>query len=117
MALVDRVYRLLEALARRRRHGRQLPAGLLWVKTVTDPAPVARKLMGGEYALLGLLFLIGATGLLLLVMLHTGAMGIMLALHFGLVLSLFVVLPSSKMVHGTYRSIALLRNAREKRPA
>jgi citrate/tricarballylate utilization protein len=92
-------------------------AGLLWVKTATDPAPVARKLMGGEYALLGLLFLIGATGLLLLVVRHTGAMGIMLALHFGLVLSLFVVLPYSKMVHGIYRSIALLRNAREKRPA
>ncbi|NKE45749.1 tricarballylate utilization 4Fe-4S protein TcuB [Roseomonas frigidaquae] len=92
-------------------------AGLLWVKTVTDPAPVARKLMGGEYALLGLLFLIGSTGLLLLVVRHTGAMGIMLALHFGLVLALFVVLPYSKMVHGIYRSIALLRNAREKRPA
>jgi len=92
-------------------------AGLLWVKTVTDPAPVARKLMGGEYALLGLLFLIGSTGLLLLAIRHTGAMGIMLALHFGLVLALFVVLPYSKMVHGIYRGIALLRNAREKRPA
>jgi citrate/tricarballylate utilization protein len=92
-------------------------AGLLWVKTVTDPAPVARRLMGGEYALLGLLFLIGSTGLLLLVVRHTGAMGTMLALHFGLVLALFVVLPYSKMVHGIYRSIALLRNAREKRPA
>lgn len=92
-------------------------AGLIWVKTVTDPAPVARKLMGGEYALLGLLFLIGSTGLLLLVVRHTGAMGIMLALHFGLVLALFVVLPYSKMVHGIYRGIALLRNAREKRAA
>ncbi|WP_305668803.1 tricarballylate utilization 4Fe-4S protein TcuB [Falsiroseomonas sp.] len=92
-------------------------AGLLWVKTVTDPAPVARKLMGGEYALLGLLFLIGSTGLLLLAIRHTSAMGIMLALHFGLVLALFVVLPYSKMVHGIYRGIALLRNAREKRPA
>ena len=41
-------------------------AGLLWLKTVTDPAPVARRLLGGEYAILALLFLIGATGLLLL---------------------------------------------------
>jgi citrate/tricarballylate utilization protein len=90
-------------------------AGLLWVKTVTDPVPVARRLMGGEYAMLALLFLIGATGLLLLMLRHTGAMGFMLALHFGLVLSLFVALPYSKMVHGVYRSIALLRNAREKR--
>ena len=92
-------------------------AGLLWVKTVTDPVPVARRLMGGEYAMLGLLFLIGATGLLLLMVRHTGAMGFMLAFHFGLVLAFFVVLPYSKMVHGLYRGIALLRNAREKRAA
>jgi len=39
----------------------------------------------------------------------------MLALHFGLVLALFAVLPYSKMVHGIYRGIALLRNAQEKR--
>ncbi|WP_431282204.1 tricarballylate utilization 4Fe-4S protein TcuB [Humitalea sp. 24SJ18S-53] len=92
-------------------------AGLIVVKTVTDPIPVARKLMGGEYAMLGLLFLIGATGLLLLVVRHTGAMGIMLSIHFGLVLSLFVALPYSKMVHGIYRGIALMRNAREVRAA
>ncbi|WP_439597805.1 tricarballylate utilization 4Fe-4S protein TcuB [Falsiroseomonas sp.] len=92
-------------------------AGLIVVKTITDPVPVARKLMGGEYAMLGLLFLIGATGLLLLAVRHTGAMGLMLVLHLGLVLALFVVLPYSKMVHGIYRGIALLRNAREKRPA
>ncbi|WP_203076553.1 tricarballylate utilization 4Fe-4S protein TcuB [Falsiroseomonas ponticola] len=89
-------------------------AGLLRVKVITDPVPVARKLLGGEYAMLGLLFLIGSTGLLLLAVRHTGAMGFMLALHFGLVLSLFVVLPYSKMVHGVYRGIALLRNARER---
>ena len=42
-------------------------------------------------------------------------MGFMLALHFGLVLAFFAVLPDSKMVHGVYRGIALLRNARERR--
>jgi citrate/tricarballylate utilization protein len=42
-------------------------------------------------------------------------MGLMLALHLGLVLALFVAAPYSKMVHGMYRSLALLRNAREKR--
>ncbi|SFK70872.1 tricarballylate utilization 4Fe-4S protein TcuB [Falsiroseomonas stagni] len=90
-------------------------AGLMRVKVITDPVPVARKLLGGEFAMLGLLFLIGSTGLLLLAVRHTGAMGCMLALHFGLVLALFVVLPYSKMVHGVYRGIALLRNARERR--
>jgi citrate/tricarballylate utilization protein len=90
-------------------------AGLVWVKIVTDPAPVARRLVGGEYAMLALLFLISATGLLLLALRHTGAMGLLLALHFGLVLALFVALPYSKMVHGVYRGLALLRHARERR--
>ncbi len=90
-------------------------AGLTWVKIVTDPVPVARQLMGGEYAILALLFLISATGLLLLAVRHTGAMGILLAFHLGLVLAFFVALPYSKMVHGVYRSLALLRNAVEKR--
>jgi citrate/tricarballylate utilization protein len=89
-------------------------AGLIWVKIVTDPAPVASRLLGAEYAMLALLFLVGATGLLLLCVRHTGAMGLVLALHFGLVLALFVALPYSKMVHGVYRSLALLRHAREK---
>jgi citrate/tricarballylate utilization protein len=90
-------------------------AGLIRLKIVTDPAPVARNLLGGEYAILGLLFLIAATGLLLLAVRHTGAMGILFALHFGLVLSLFVAAPYSKMVHGIYRGLALLRHAQEKR--
>jgi citrate/tricarballylate utilization protein len=89
-------------------------AGLLWVKVATDPGPIARHLLGGEYAMLALLFLIAATGLLLLALRHTGAMGMLLALHLGLVLAFFVVLPHSKMVHGLYRAIALLRDARER---
>ena len=90
-------------------------AGLLWIKAVTDPAPVAKRLLGGEVAMLALLFLIGATGLLLLGLRHTGAMGVLLALHLGLVLGFFLVLPYSKMVHGAYRGLALLRNAQERR--
>ncbi len=90
-------------------------AGLIRLKVVTDPVPVARSVMGGEYAMLALLFLTGATGLLLLALRHTGAMGVLLALHFGLVLALFVAAPYSKMVHGVYRGLALLRHNREKR--
>ena len=56
-----------------------------------------------------------APRLLLLVLRHTGAMGILLAIHLGLVLSFFLALPYSKMVHGVYRGIALYRSAREKR--
>jgi citrate/tricarballylate utilization protein len=92
-------------------------AGLTHVKIITDPGPVSRKVMGGEFAILGLLFLIAATGLLLLAVRHTGAMGLMLAIHLGLVFAFFLVMPYSKMVHGLYRGIALLRHAQEKRRA
>ena len=60
-------------------------------------------------------FLVAATGLLLLVLRATGAMGILLALHLGLVLALFLALPYSKMAHGVYRGLALLRDASERR--
>ncbi|MCU0946611.1 MAG: tricarballylate utilization 4Fe-4S protein TcuB [Rubritepida sp.] len=92
-------------------------AGLIWLKTVTDPGPVAKRLLGGEYAMLALLFLVSSSGLLLLAVRHTGAMGVLLALHLGLVLAFFLLLPYSKMVHGVYRGLALLRNAIEKRAA
>ena len=91
-------------------------AGLIWVKVVADPAPQARNLLGAEYALLSLLFLVSATGLLLLGLRHTGAMGVILAVHLGLVLAFFMMTPYSKMVHGVYRSAALLRHAIERTP-
>jgi citrate/tricarballylate utilization protein len=90
-------------------------AGLIWIKMVTDPVPVSKALLGAEYAMLSLLFLVGATGLLLLALRHGSAMGTLLALHLGLVFALFVALPYSKMVHGLYRGLALWRNAREMR--
>lgn len=91
--------------------------GLMWLKTVQDPEPVARRLMGGEYALLILLFLVAFSGLVLTAFRGTSAMGMLLAFHIGLVLALFVLLPYSKFVHGIYRSLALLRNAMETRRA
>jgi citrate/tricarballylate utilization protein len=41
-------------------------------------------------------------------------MGVLLAVHLGIVLSLFLLLPYSRFVHGVYRSAALLRNAMER---
>ena len=38
-------------------------------------------------------------------------MGLAMAVHLGFVLAFFLVLPYSKMVHGVYRSAALLRRA------
>jgi len=90
-------------------------SGLLWLKVIADPAPNARRMLGGEYALLGLLFTAAATGLLLLALRETPAMGIVLAVHLGVILSLFLLLPYSKMVHGLYRLLALLRFAMDGR--
>ncbi|MFI5310089.1 MAG: tricarballylate utilization 4Fe-4S protein TcuB [Gemmatimonadales bacterium] len=90
-------------------------AGLLWLKRTGDPEPAAVRPLRGEYALLVLLLLVAASGLALLVLRDTPAMGILLAVHLGAVLSFFVTAPYSKFVHGIYRSAALLRSAHERR--
>jgi citrate/tricarballylate utilization protein len=89
--------------------------GLLAMKFVDDPGPNVRRLLGGDVALLMLLAMIALTGLVLLAVRATGAMGLAMAVHLGFVLAFFLVLPYSKMVHGIYRSAALLRRAIERK--
>jgi citrate/tricarballylate utilization protein len=89
--------------------------GLFWLKLTGDQAPVARRLIGADVAMLTLLTMVALTGLLLLGLRATSAMGTALAVHLGFVLALFVTLPYSRMVHGLYRFAALLRNAIEAR--
>ncbi len=62
-----------------------------------------------------MLLLTSATGLLLLVARHTGSMPVLLFIHLGFVLGLFVTLPYGKFVHGIYRTAALLKYASEER--
>ncbi len=88
--------------------------GLLAMKFVDDPMPAVRRLLGGDVALLMLLAMIALTGLVLLALRATGAMGLAMAVHLGFILAFFLVLPYSKMVHGVYRSAALLRRAVER---
>jgi citrate/tricarballylate utilization protein len=88
-------------------------SGLLWLKLVGDQEPTARRLLGADVALLALLWLIAATGLVLLAFRDSPAMGILLVVHLAFVLTLFVLLPYCKFVHGIYRFGALLRNAME----
>jgi citrate/tricarballylate utilization protein len=62
-----------------------------------------------------MLFLAGATGLALLALRATSLMGLVLAIHLGVVFALFITMPYGKFVHGIYRFLALLRYAKERR--
>jgi len=90
--------------------------GLLILKIARDPAPGAREMLGADIAFLVLLALVAATGLLLLGLRDSAAMGILLAVHLGFVLALFLVLPYGKFVHGVYRLGALVHYAAETAP-
>jgi citrate/tricarballylate utilization protein len=70
--------------------------------------------LGADYALLFLLLLTAGAGLAELALRDTRAMPVLLAVHLGLVLALFLTTPYSKMVHALYRPLALLRFALEK---
>ena len=89
-------------------------AGLAQIKLTADPAPSSKLLLDIDYAFLVLLFVAAATGLLLLAMRSTPVMGALLAIHLGVIVSLFLTLPYCKFVHGVYRAAALLRYAAER---
>jgi citrate/tricarballylate utilization protein len=91
--------------------------GLLRIKVIADPLPASRALMKGEYAFLAQLILVALTGLALLPLRETRAMALLLTVHLGVVLSIFLTMPYGKFVHGIYRSAALVRNARERTAA
>jgi len=89
------------------------PVGLYWLKRRRDTAIVDSKQDSMDISLLALLFLTSLTGLLLLVLRETAAMGALLRIHLGIVLGLFLTLPYGKFVHGIYRSAALVRSVLE----
>jgi len=88
-------------------------AGLLWARRTRDPNlshPSQDKLDG---AFVTLLLLAGGTGLALLALRGSAAMGVLLIVHLGSVLALFVTLPYGKFVHGFYRLTALVKFRKE----
>jgi len=89
-------------------------AGLVQIKLTADRAPASSLLIDIDYRFLVLLFVAAATGLLLLALRSTAAMGALLAIHLGVIVSLFLMLPYCKFVHGIYRAAALLRYAVER---
>ncbi len=70
---------------------------------------------GADAAFLHMLAGVGATGLLLLLLRETAAMGTLLAVHLGFVFAFFLAMPYGKFVHGIYRYAALVRHAMERR--
>ena len=91
------------------------PAGLFELGRRRDPVLTDPAGGGMDTAFLAMLFLTGLTGFAVLVLRDTGAMGVLLALHLGVVLGLFLSLPYGKFVHGLYRFLALVKYAKERR--
>jgi citrate/tricarballylate utilization protein len=91
------------------------PVGLLIAKRKRDSVVQDEVRLGMDVAFIAMLFLTSLTGLLLLFLRETPAMGMLLAVHLGVVFSLFITMPYSKMVHGLYRFTALVRYAKERR--
>jgi citrate/tricarballylate utilization protein len=89
------------------------PVGLWVLGQRRDPALMDPERPGLDDALLVLLFATSLTGLLLLIFREHAAMGLLLVVHLGVVLALFLSLPYGKFVHGLYRLLALLKYARE----
>jgi citrate/tricarballylate utilization protein len=91
------------------------PAGLLWLHGRRHPLHGDRRQRTMDAGFTGLLFATSLTGLLLLVWRDTTAMPLLLAVHLGVVLALFVTLPYGKFAHAVYRVAALVKDAIEKR--
>lgn len=91
------------------------PLGLLHAKWRRDPLLKDEARTGMDAAFLLMLLLTSLTGFLLLFLRATPAMGLLLALHLGVVFSLFLTMPYGKFMHGPYRFLALVKYARERK--
>jgi citrate/tricarballylate utilization protein len=91
------------------------PAGLLWLNLQRHPAHGDARQKPMDRGFIALLFLISLTGLALMWWRDSGYMALLLAVHLGVVMALFLTLPYGKFAHGIYRGAALLKFAIERR--
>lgn len=84
---------------------------LAWLKTQADHVLGSAARWGGEMAFVLLLGATAISGLALYAATGTALVEGLLALHLGTVLTLFLLVPYSKMVHGAYRYAALVHDA------
>ena len=85
------------------------PIGLLTLKRKRNEDLVDQSQNGMDLSFLVLLVAISMSGLLLLLLRESAAMGTMLVVHLAFVMTLFLTMPYGKFVHGIYRSAALLK--------
>ncbi len=90
------------------------PIGLLTLKARRNREVSDERQSNIDVSFIVLLLLISVSGLLLLVLRETAAMGALLVVHLGLVMALFLLLPYGKFVHGVYRFAALVKYALER---
>ncbi|HSH88787.1 MAG TPA: tricarballylate utilization 4Fe-4S protein TcuB [Ramlibacter sp.] len=91
------------------------PAGLLWLNLRRHPLHGDPAQQPMDRGFIVLLFATSLTGLALLAWRDSSAMALLLAVHLGVVMALFLTLPYGKFAHAVYRVAALLKNAIEKR--
>jgi citrate/tricarballylate utilization protein len=91
--------------------------GMLFLKSRMDRRPTTAESLSMDITFIIMLLLVALSGLLLLALRDTPAMGSLLIVHLGLVLAFFITLPLGKFVHGIYRYIALLRHNQEQKNA
>ncbi len=90
------------------------PLGLLHIKAKATPDVKGKTNKGMDVSFLVLLLLTSITGIALMLVRDTALVGVMLSLHLGVVLTLFLSMPYGKFIHGFYRLIALIVFAVEK---
>jgi citrate/tricarballylate utilization protein len=93
------------------------PAGLYALNCRRSPLHGDPSQRPMDRAFIGLLFFTSLSGLALLAWRGASAMPMLLALHLGFVLALFVTMPYGKFAHAAYRGAALLKYAIERRHA
>jgi citrate/tricarballylate utilization protein len=90
-------------------------SGLLVLNYRRDPQHGDAGQRPMDRGFIGLLLAVSASGLALLAWRDSTAMALLLALHLGVVMALFLTLPYGKFAHGIYRCAALLKFSIERR--
>jgi citrate/tricarballylate utilization protein len=90
------------------------PLGLWRLMRLRNREIVDEKQAGMDLSFIFLLLAISISGLLLLSLRQSAALGTLLIVHLSLVMTLFLTMPYGKFVHGVYRSGALLKWALER---